>query len=99
VTGVYPTEHWDAVVQSWRDSPGTSLLRAYSDAVNRRLLAAWLPERSGRLLKTDVFDEAVGEGLVELLASRADALTAVDASPDDGRVRSRPASRARGDGG
>lgn len=58
-----------------------SLLRAYSDEANRRLLAAWLPERCRRLLKTDVFDEAVAGGLSPFLASRADELVAVDASP------------------
>jgi SAM-dependent methyltransferase len=72
---------WDAAVASWRDTPGTALLRAYSDEANRRLLAAWLPPRCRRLLKTDVFDEAVAGGLSPFLASRADELVAVDASP------------------
>jgi SAM-dependent methyltransferase len=74
-------EHWDAVLESWRDSPGASLLRAYSDAANRRLLEAWLPSSCGRLLKTDVFDEAVAQGLFPFLVSRAQALVAVDVSP------------------
>jgi SAM-dependent methyltransferase len=72
---------WDAVVRSWRETRGTSLLRAYSDAANRRLLERWLPARAGRMLKTDVFDEAVAEGLSPFLAGRAEALVAIDASP------------------
>ena len=72
--------YWDAVLAGWRDTPGTALLRAYSDAANRRLLAAWLPERCRRLLKTDVFDEAVAGGLSPFLASRAESVVAVDAS-------------------
>jgi SAM-dependent methyltransferase len=72
---------WDAVVRSWRETPGTSLLRAYSDAANRRLLERWLPDRAGTVLKTDVFDEAVAEGLAPFLAGRAEAVVAIDASP------------------
>jgi SAM-dependent methyltransferase len=74
------THDWDAVVRSWRETPATSLLRAYSDAANRRLLERWLPARTGRVLKTDVFDEAVAEGLAPFLAHRAEALVAIDAS-------------------
>ena len=76
------TDHdWDAVVRSWRETPATSLLRAYSDAANRRLLERWLPARAGRVLKTDVFDEAVAEGLAPFLAGRAETVVAIDASP------------------
>ena len=71
---------WDAVLASWRETPGTALLRAYSDGANRRLLERWLPARAGRLLKTDVFDEAVAGGLSPFLASRAHEVVAVDAS-------------------
>jgi SAM-dependent methyltransferase len=76
------TSHdWDAVVRSWRETRATALLRAYSDAANRRLLERWLPARAGRVLKTDVFDEAVADGLAPFLARRAETLVAVDASP------------------
>ena len=77
------TSHdWDAVVRTWRETRGSSLLRAYSDAVNRRLLERWLPRDCGRMLKTDVFDEAVAEGLSPFLAARAQAFVAIDASPE-----------------
>ena len=76
------TSHdWDAVVRTWRETRGSSLLRAYSDEVNRRLLRRWLPQDCGRVLKTDVFDEAVAEGLSPFLAGRAGAVVAIDASP------------------
>ena len=76
------TSHdWDAVVRTWRETRGSSLLRAYSDEVNRRLLRRWLPQDCGRVLKTDVFDEAVAEGLSPFLAARAQTFVAIDASP------------------
>jgi SAM-dependent methyltransferase len=74
--------HWDAVLASWQETRGSSLLRAYSDGVNRRLLERWLPRDCGRALKTDVFDEAVAEGLSPFLAACAEALVAIDASPE-----------------
>lgn len=77
----YDRGHWDDVLESWRDTPAASLLRAYSDGANRRLLDAWLPQSYGRALKTDAFDEAVGEGLTPLLAPKAEHVVAVDASP------------------
>jgi len=76
------SQDWDAVVRAWRETRGSSLLRAYSDEVNRRLLERWLPRDCGRVLKTDVFDEAVAEGLSPFLAARAEALVAIDASAE-----------------
>ena len=74
--------YWRDVAASWRPSAATSFLRAYSDAVNRRLLARWLPPRVDRVLKTDAFDEAVGAGLVPLLAARATTVVTVDVAAD-----------------
>ena len=51
----------------------------YSDEVNRQLFSNWLPETSvGHILKTDLFDEAFGEGLYPLLNSRAEVITGLD---------------------
>jgi SAM-dependent methyltransferase len=72
--------YWDGVVASWTDAGGHALLRAYSDAVNATLVERWLPPRVRGLLKTDVFDEAVGRGLYPLLRERADSVVAVDAA-------------------
>jgi SAM-dependent methyltransferase len=69
------------VVERFPRANGHLALRSYSDAVNRRLLDAWLPGPvDGPLLKTDLFDEAVGTGLVDVLAARAEALVGIDVS-------------------
>lgn len=64
--------YWEQVGMEWRQSQPDKLWRAHSDAVNRAWLEAWWPQRKvERVLKTDMFDEAVGEGVFELLKSRA----------------------------
>jgi SAM-dependent methyltransferase len=68
------------VVETWRPSTRSTLLRAYSDHVNRDLIAAWLPAHVGRVLKTDVFDEAVADGLYPFLRKRADEVVGIDVS-------------------
>jgi SAM-dependent methyltransferase len=73
---------WDSALAAWQNGRSTAFLRAYSDAVNGRLLDAWLADgRVGRVLKTDLFDEAVGRGLVPSLRERADDVVGVDVSP------------------
>jgi SAM-dependent methyltransferase len=73
-------EYWDGVVEAWKPTVAHRLWREHSDAVNRRLLRRWLPARSGTVLKTDVFDEAVGTGLYPEIASRAQEVFGVDVS-------------------
>jgi SAM-dependent methyltransferase len=73
---------WDAALAGWTETRAAAFLRAYSDAVNELLLAEWLPPgRARRVLKTDLFDEAVGAGLVGSLQRRAVEVVAVDVSP------------------
>jgi SAM-dependent methyltransferase len=73
---------WDSALAEWRDDRPTAFLRAYSDAVNYSLLDAWLVGgQQGRVLKTDLFDEAVGRGLVPELRNRSTEVVAVDVSP------------------
>ncbi len=72
--------YWDEVAAAWRGTAPRSLWRLHSDAVNATLVADWLPDRVDRLLKTDLFDEAVGAGLFPLLASRAGAVAGIDVS-------------------
>jgi SAM-dependent methyltransferase len=75
------TNYWDSVASSWTAKHPQRLWREHSDAVNASLLRRWLPQqRVGRLLKTDVFDEAFGEGLIPLLRSQADSLICMDVS-------------------
>lgn len=74
-------ETWDEIADLWVDGYGQRLWRRHSDAVNRSLIERWLPARGRRALKTDLFDEAVGEGLYPALAERYDSVAAVDSSP------------------
>ena len=73
------SEEWGEVLESWESTPAQALWRAHSDAVNLKLLRRWLPGGPlGRVLKTDLFDEAVGSGLAGELASRADEMVGID---------------------
>ena len=75
-------EYWDSVIEDWTANQRQALWRRHSDAINSQLLRRWLPShRVGRLLKTDLFDEAVSTGLYPLLADCADQLVGVDLSP------------------
>ncbi|MBN1314342.1 MAG: class I SAM-dependent methyltransferase [Anaerolineales bacterium] len=66
------TNYWEAIAGSWQEKPRQQLWRAHSDAVNCALLSRWLPEKvEGRILKTDLFDEAISRGLCHDLAERA----------------------------
>lgn len=74
-------EYWDLVGATWCKLDGQALWRHHSDAVNLKLLARWLPKaRLQCLLKTDVFDEAFGEGLYPMLASKAKHVVNMDIS-------------------
>lgn len=73
--------YWDHIVESWEPTLAHRLWRAHSDAVNSQLLRRWLPAGRGTLLKTDLFDEAVGRGLYPELAARFEAVVGIDVSP------------------
>lgn len=74
-------DYWDTVAGAWQETHPQVLWRKHSDAVNSALLVRWLPnDPVERLLKTDLFDEACGEGLYPLLASRARTVVGVDLS-------------------
>lgn len=70
--------YWDEVGGEWQAEGHQRLWRRHSDAVNAALVRRWIPSGGQRLLKTDLFDEAIGCGLVELLATRAKAVFGVD---------------------
>lgn len=75
------TGYWDAVAAAWDATRPQTLWRMHSDAVNVALIEQWLPEkRVNRILKTDVFDEAFGGGLLPLLMSRTECLISMDVS-------------------
>jgi cytochrome P450/ubiquinone/menaquinone biosynthesis C-methylase UbiE len=72
--------YWDAAAEVWRQGREQILWRRHSDAVNAALVERWLPGRARRLLKTDLWDEAVGDGLVAALTDRADETVGIDVS-------------------
>jgi len=76
-----PQSYWDQVALEWTRTTPDSLWRMHSDRVNAALLADWLPDRPGqRILKTDLFDEAVGEGLLSFLRLRVRTVVGMDIS-------------------
>jgi SAM-dependent methyltransferase len=74
------TEYWTSVGTAWSRSRPQRLWRAHSDAENRALLQRWVPTGCRRVLKTDAFDEAFGEGLVGTLEERAEETAMIDLS-------------------
>jgi SAM-dependent methyltransferase len=60
---------------------GAPLWRLQGDQLNAQLVERWLPNGLARLLKTDLYDEAVSAGLYPTLSSRADRVTGIDVSP------------------
>jgi SAM-dependent methyltransferase len=74
------SSYWSAIAGTWQHGRDQTW-RAHSDAVNAALCRRWLPVGAAkRLLKTDLFDEAVAAGIVPALASRADGVYAIDTS-------------------
>lgn len=73
---------WESAVKPLLDAPSGRLWRTHSDAINGALVARWLePSMQARVLKTDLFDEAMGIGLAPLLATRARRVAAIDIAP------------------
>ncbi len=75
------SRYWDGVAEVWNTAHPQELWRVHSDTVNLDLLGRWLPAgRVQYLLKTDAFDEAFGNGLYPLLATKAERIVGVDVS-------------------
>lgn len=73
---------WESALERLLGARTEALWRLHSDAVNARLLARWLPpEPCASVLKTDLFDEAMGDGLYPLLSLRAERVAALDIAP------------------
>lgn len=82
-------DYWDQIAEVWDQAPSGALWRRHCDAVNTRLLQRWLPDPAlpvDQALKTDLFEEAFGEGLYPLLRSRARNVWGVDVSPHTVRL-------------
>jgi SAM-dependent methyltransferase len=74
------SETWDDFVKLWLASDAQRLWRRHSDAVNRGLLSRWLPRSADRILKTDLWDEAVSDGLFPALATHTRQVVGIDVS-------------------
>lgn len=74
-------EHWAEVARWWVHAKPQAIWRLHADAVNARLIFRWVPtDRTARILKTDLFDEAVSGGLYPKLAERARQVCGIDVS-------------------
>lgn len=75
-------DDWNEVAEEWLERTPQSLWRRHSDAVNSILIERWLPQGIlNRILKTDMFDEAVAAGLYPSLSRHARSVVALDLSP------------------
>lgn len=75
------SDDYGSVASRWTDDGSQSLWRRHCDALYLDLLDRWRLGSGGRrALKTDLFDEAVGEGLLTHLARPAAAPFAIDSS-------------------
>ena len=72
---------WDRYGTQWIADRPQQLWRKHSDAVNSALIEQWLPGgEMHRVLKTDLFDEAVSEGVCAAISSRARMVVGLDVS-------------------
>lgn len=91
------TSYWESIADEWKKTRPDRLWRKHSDAINQSLLLRWLPEQPvPRLLKTDTFDEAVGEGLIRFLQARAHSVVGMDLSFKNVQLACRGEVRVRG---
>ena len=74
-------QYWDRVATDWQREEFSDGWRGHADAVNLALCARWWPPRPvGRVLKTDLFDEVAGRGLLPTLRTQAGSTFAIDRS-------------------
>ena len=74
------TTPWGAAVRDARTS-APPLWRTQSDLVNGMLIERWLTRGLGSVLKTDLFDECVTDGLFPALRQHAERVVGVDVDP------------------
>ena len=74
-------QYWDRVATDWQGDEVLDGWRGHADAVNLALCARWWPPGPvGRMLKTDLFDEVAGGGLLPTLRTQAGSAVAIDRS-------------------
>jgi ubiquinone/menaquinone biosynthesis C-methylase UbiE len=77
------SHYWDSVSLAFAPNVWQGLWRNHSDQLNRTLLKNWLHNRRvANILKTDTFDEAVGEGLYPFLQEHAAVVHGIDIAPE-----------------
>jgi len=75
--------YWNSVSRKFVLDGQQCLWRSHSDQINISLLESWRKgRRFGVLLKTDLFDEAVSQGLFPFLRDYADVVYGIDVAPD-----------------
>ena len=76
-------QHWKEVADDGLANLSIPLWRSFCDQMYLRLMNAWIDDRRFRAtLKTDLFDEVVGEGLAEWMLSVSDHAEGIDLVPD-----------------
>ena len=69
---------WNAVGDSWIVERPQRVWRKHSDRIAGDLLRQWMKPGVGPALKTDLFDEAVSDGLYGVMSARSGAVHGVD---------------------
>lgn len=69
---------WEDLGARWAEAPPQRLWRIHSDRIASELALRWIPPGSGRVLKTDLFDESVGDGCYAALAERGSSVAGID---------------------
>jgi len=73
--------YWNQIASDFGEKHSQQLWRSHSDAINFTLLERWLPGRQCEyFLKTDLFDEALGDGLYSIMTSFAKRVVGIDLS-------------------
>ncbi len=81
------SDYWDGIAAEWKASGSGDPWRAHADRVNLATCERWWPDRPvARILKTDIFDEVAGRGLLPDLRARAGAAFAIDRSIEAARL-------------
>ena len=76
-------QYWDSVSRKFGLDGKQSLWRSHSDQINISLLEEWLDGRQFEaLLKTDLFDEAMSQGLYPFLREHADVVHGIDVAQE-----------------
>lgn len=77
------SDYWESISEAPRRAIACRLWRRFCDSLHERLIKDWVGEKHFRsALKTDLFDEAMGKGLINSLASISDRVCGIDIAGD-----------------